>query len=209
MAALVDPSRYLAYLSVMWVLVITPGPANLFAIAVGAQRGRPAVLAAVAGMNTGSLVWFAAAALGLSALAKAFPLAFHAMTYAGAAYLGWLGVKSLLSARTRDAERADAPSPGGRSAFRGGLAVQVANPKALLFTTAILPPFLDPGRPLAGQLIVLCATVLILDLIVMTLYGFGGAVIARRMNEPRFRRGFSIFTGLLLITAAIRIAFEG
>ena len=61
----VDPSLYLAFLAVMAVMAITPGPANLFAVAVGASRGRGAVLAAVAGMNTATLVWFGAAAVGL------------------------------------------------------------------------------------------------------------------------------------------------
>jgi threonine/homoserine/homoserine lactone efflux protein len=198
----VDPARYAAYLGVMSVLVATPGPANLFAIATGAHRGKAAVLRAVAGMNLASLVWFAAAILGLSSLAHTAPILLHLLAYVGAAYVAWLGLRALWSTRGAEGEAAHAPKVQGRSAFRDGFAVQISNPKALLFTTVILPPFLDADRPLADQFAALTLSVLAMDVIAMTAYGFGGAAIAARMTEPRFRRGFSLFTGLLLITAA-------
>ncbi len=81
----VDPARYVAFLGVMAVMAVTPGPANLFAIATGAQKGKAAALVGVAGMNTATLVWFCAAALGLGALILAFPQVFHLLAFAGAA----------------------------------------------------------------------------------------------------------------------------
>src|SRR3990167_5278399 len=95
----VDPARYATFLGVMSVMAVTPGPANVFAIAIGAERGRWAALTAVAGMNCATLVWFAVAALGLGAAVLAFPQVFHLIAYAGAAYVAWLGLKSLLAAR--------------------------------------------------------------------------------------------------------------
>ncbi len=208
MFAPVDPARYAAYLGVMSVMVVTPGPANLFAIATGAHGGRTAVLRAVAGMNLASLVWIGGAALGLAALARALPAFFHAMAYVGAAYVAWLGLRALWAARGEASPVAQGPARAGRSAFRDGFAVQISNPKALLFTTVVLPPFLDPARPLTGQLAVFAATVVVMDVAVMTAYGVGGAAIAARMTEPGFRRGFAVFTGALLLTAAVLIAFR-
>ena len=204
----VDPARFTAYLSVTAVMVVTPGPANLFAVAVGARRGRAAVLAAVAGMNLGSLVWFAAAGLGLGALALAFPLAFRALAWIGAAYLAWLGLQAIWSARRAHAAPAPATTAAGRSTLVDGLVVQLANPKALLFTTAVLPPFIDMARPVAPQILLLAAAGMAGDVAVMTAYGFGGAALARRLSEPAFRRGFDAFTGLLLITAAGMVAWR-
>src|ERR1700739_450086 len=114
----VDPARFAAYLSVTAVMVVTPGPANLFAIATGARRGHAAVLAAVAGMNLANLAWWTAAGLRLSAPALAFPAVFHALAWLGAAYVAWLGLRALWSARADDAGSAHAPKAGGRSAFR-------------------------------------------------------------------------------------------
>lgn len=205
----VDPARFAAYLSITAVMVATPGPANLFSMAVGAHRGHRAVLAGVAGMNLASVVWFAAAGLGLGALALAFPALFHVLAYAGAAYVGWLGLQALRAALTDPAATAQAPRAAGSSALRDGFLVQISNPKALLFITVVLPPFIDPGRPLGPQILLFAAVGILGDMATMTAYGFSGAVIARRMHEPRFRRGFSAFTGLLLLSAAALIALRG
>ena len=205
----VDPTRFAAYLSVTAVMVVTPGPANLFAIATGARRGHAAVLAAVAGMLIANLAWYGAAGLGLGALALAYPKVFRFLAYVGAAYVAWLGLRALISAWRAEASAAHAPEVAGRSALRDGFVVQISNPKALLFTTVVLPPFMDAARPLGPQIVVLAAVVVLGDLVVMTAYGMGGAAIARRMQEPRFRRGFSTFTGLLLTAAAVLIALRG
>ena len=96
----VDPHLYLVFLGVMAVMAVTPGPANLFSIATGMERGKAAVLIAVAGMNVATLVWFGAAALGLGALVTAFPQVFRLIAIAGALYVAWLGVTSIRSAFT-------------------------------------------------------------------------------------------------------------
>ncbi len=200
----VDPSRFSAFVAAMAVLAITPGPANVFAVATGMQRGKAAALAGVAGMNCATLVWFAAAALGLGALIGAFPAAFHWIAIAGGLYVAWLGAKALWRAWRGEvlAIETVTAARGKRGAFMDGFAVQIANPKAVLFFTAVLPPFLDIGRPVAPQLVMFGAATIGFDLIAMSAYGLGGAVLARFMNEPRFRRGFEAFVGLLLLTAS-------
>jgi threonine/homoserine/homoserine lactone efflux protein len=205
----VDPARYAAYLSITAVMVVTPGPANLFAIATGARRGHAAALAGVAGMTLANLVWWVAAGLGLSALALAVPTVFRVLAWLGAAYVVWLGLRALWSAWRDEAADSHAPETAGGSAFRDGFVVQISNPKALLFTTAVLPPFIDPARPIAPQMLLFAAAGLLGDIVVMSAYGFGGAAIAHRMQEPGFRRGFAVFTGLLLLSAGALIALRG
>ncbi len=203
----VDPHLYLVFCGVMAVMAVTPGPANLFAIATGMERGRRAVLLAVAGMNAATLVWFGAAALGLGALVTAFPEVFRWVAIAGAAYVAWLGVASIRAALSPASDPSEArPSvQTRRPAVVDGFLVQIANPKAVLFFTAVLPPFLDVGRPAAPQLALFAAAVILMDVLTMTTYGLGGAALARQMGEPRFRRGFGVFVGLLLLTAAVLI----
>jgi threonine/homoserine/homoserine lactone efflux protein len=206
----VDPARYSAFLAAMFVMAITPGPANLFAIATGMQKGKGAALLGVVGMNIASLVWFCASALGLGALIVTFPKAFHVLALAGAAYLVWLGIKSILSGLKPGADPSEQRQfRMGRSAFRDGFAVQIANPKLLLFFTAVLPPFIDVQRPLAPQLAMFAAATIGMDLISMSAYGLGGAALSSRMNEPGFRRGFAVMVGILLITAAALIVSRG
>ena len=203
----VDPHLYLTFLGVMAVMAVTPGPANLFAVATGMQKGKREALIGVAGMNSGTLVWFVAAALGLGALVSAYPRAFHLLALGGALYVAWLGVQSIVGALRAqgDAGPAHVVVRPGRSTYRDGLLIQVANPKAILFFVAVLPPFVDVQRPVLPQLVMFACGTLGMDVLAMTAYGFGGAALSARMTEPRFRRAFSIFVGLLLLSAATLI----
>lgn len=204
----VDPHLYSTFLGVMAVMAITPGPANLFAVATGMEKGRASALVGVVGMNAATLVWFAAAALGLGALVKAFPQAFRLIAVAGALYVAWLGLKALRGAFRTAADPQRIVVRRGRSAFVDGFAVQIANPKAVLFFTAVLPPFLDVGRPVVPQLVLFAAAVIGMDMMSMSAYALSGAALSRRMGQPRFRRGFGVFVGILLLAAAVLIVIR-
>jgi len=201
----VDPHLYATFLGVMAVMAITPGPANIFSVANGVQRGKAGALLGVVGMNAATLVWFGAAALGLGALVVAFPQVFRVISIAGALYVAWLGYQAWRGA-FRTAADPDAPMVRmGRSALVDGFMVQIANPKAILFFTAVLPPFLDVNRPAAPQLALFAVATIGMDVLSMSAYGLGGAALARRMSEPRFRKGFALLTGTLLLAAAVLI----
>ena len=204
----VDPHLYATFLGVMAVMAITPGPANLFAVSTGMEKGRASALVGVVGMNAATLVWFGAAALGLGALVKAFPEAFRLIAVLGAAYVAWLGLKALRGAFATAADPDHVEVRRGRSALIDGFMVQIANPKAVLFFTAVLPPFLDVNRPVAPQLVLFAAAVIGMDMLSMSAYALSGAALSRRMREPRFRRGFNIFVGVLLLTASVLIAMR-
>jgi len=201
----VDPHLYATFLGVMMVMAITPGPANVFSIANGVQRGKAGALLGVVGMNGATLVWFGAAALGLGAMVTAFPQVFRLISIGGALYVAWLGVNALRGA-FRTAADPEAPTVRmGRSALVDGFMVQIANPKAVLFFTAVLPPFLDVNRPAAPQLALFALATIGMDVLAMSAYGLGGAALARRMGEPGFRKGFALMTGVLLLAAAVLI----
>ncbi len=201
----VDPHLYLTFLGVMAVMAITPGPANVFSVANGVERGKAGALLGVLGMNAATLVWFAAAALGLGALVVAFPAVFRWVSIGGALYVAWLGMRALMGAFGTAADPHASAIRAHRGAFVDGFMVQIANPKAVLFFTAVLPPFLDVARPAPPQLALFAIATIGMDLLSMSAYGLGGAALARRMSEPRFRRGFAVFTGLLLLLAAVLI----
>ena len=204
----VDPARYGAFLVAMFVMAITPGPANLFAIATGMERGKGAALISVIGMNTATLVWFAAAALGLAAVVEAFPAVFRWIAILGALYVAWLGLKAIRAALSPAHAASRPPVKLGRSAFVDGFMVQIANPKIVLFFGAVLPPFLDVARPMPPQLALFALAVIGMDVISMSAYGLGGAALAVRMSEPRFRRAYGLATGGLLLLAATLIVLR-
>ncbi|KAK0340777.1 hypothetical protein LTR94_029097, partial [Friedmanniomyces endolithicus] len=167
--------------------------------------GRASALVGVVGMNSATLVWFVAAALGLGALVKAFPQAFRIIAVLGALYVAWLGFKALHGAFRTAAEPDYVPVRKGRSAFVDGFTVQIANPKAILFFTAVLPPFIDTSRSMAPQMALFALAAIGMDMCSMSAYALSGAALSRRMQQPRFRRGFGVFVGILLMTAAVLI----
>lgn len=204
----VDRARYLAFLGVMAAMAFFPGPANLFCMATGMDRGRRAALAAMVGMNAATLVWYVGAAVGLGALMAAFPQLFGLLRVGGALYLIWLGIEAARAALSARAEMAAAVAPRPGSNLRNGFAVQIANPKIILFFSAVLPPFLDLARPVLGQLVVFAVTMIALDAAAMSTFGASGAALSRRMQDPRFRRGFSATTAALLFAAAALVAIS-
>src|SRR6516162_3259842 len=124
----VDPARYIAFLGAMAILAATPGPSNLFAIANGMSRGRKAVLLGVAGMNNATVIWYVAAALGLGALALAFPKAVKLLIVLGAVYLVWLAYKAVRSGFAKEGGLGHATIHTGRSAYWDSFLVQITNP---------------------------------------------------------------------------------
>jgi threonine/homoserine/homoserine lactone efflux protein len=202
----VDPAKYAAFLGAMAIMAATPGPSNLFAVANGMSRGRRAVLLGVAGMNSATLIWYVAAALGLGALALAFPQAVKVLIVGGAAYLVWLSYKSMRAGFDKSAQGlGHAEIKASRSAYWDGFMVQMTNPKILLFFGAVLPPFLDFKRALPAQFVMFAMATVLLDVVATTAYGFGGAALARRMSDPGFRKGFSVAVAAVLAAAAALI----
>jgi threonine/homoserine/homoserine lactone efflux protein len=140
-----DLQSLLVFIGAGLLLNITPGPDVLYIVGRSLGQGRVAGLVSVLGISTGCLFHVASAALGLSALMLALPLAYDAVRYAGAAYLVWLGVRAIASKSSPlHVQRVD-PERLGR-VFRQGALTNMLNPKVALFFLAFLPQFTDPAR---------------------------------------------------------------
>ena len=136
-------------------LLLVPGPAVIYIVTRSAAHGRRAGFASVLGVEIAGLIHAMAAALGLSALLLTSALAFQLVKYAGAAYLVYLGVRTLLS---RDEGNADlVPAQANLTQlFARGLVVNLLNPKTALFFYAFLPQFVDPLKgAVQGQIFLL------------------------------------------------------
>jgi threonine/homoserine/homoserine lactone efflux protein len=140
-----DSQTLIIFFVATLALLIVPGPAVLYVVARGIDQGRTAGLASAAGIATGSLFHVVAAALGLSAILASSALAFSAVKYLGAAYLIFLGVRTLLT-RPDTTEAIDRRPRTIRELFIQGVVVQILNPKIALFFLAFLPQFINPAR---------------------------------------------------------------
>lgn len=165
--------------------IAMPGPSNLYVVARGLQGGRRAGVASAFGCATGTLVYVAATAVGLSALIASSRLALGALHYAGAAYLCWLGATALRTGRPRSAARSGASS----RVYRQGVIVEVGNPKVALFFLALFPQFLAPAQgDTALQVVVLGAIYVAIGLAGDCLYALGSGSVGRRLGGSRRER---------------------
>ncbi|MFG3254643.1 LysE family translocator [Streptomyces sp. NPDC048172] len=142
---MVSTDRLLAFAAMSFLLIIVPGPSVLFVVGRALAQGRRAALTTVAGNTLGAYVLVVAVALGVGSVVERSVLVFTALKLAGAAYLVYLGVRTIrrrgsLRAAFEDEEGAD---HGGLRTLWEGFAVGVANPKTIVFFAAVLPQFVD------------------------------------------------------------------
>src|SRR2546430_243228 len=139
------PTTLALFIAAALGLFIVPGPAVLYVVTRSVDQGRKAGLISVLGIGTGTLFHVAAAALGISVLLVASALALTVLKYVGAAYLIYLGLRTLL--KRENSEEVDTVQPRKLSrVFFQGVIVNVFNPKTALFFFAFLPQFVDPAR---------------------------------------------------------------
>lgn len=203
-----DPTLWGLFIVASVVLLLTPGPAVLFIVARSVQQGRTAGLVSVLGIHLGTIVHILAAAVGLSALIVSSALAFAIVKYLGAAYLIWMGIRTLM-AKDPSPEMPVVPAEPLHRAFRDGFVVNLFNPKTAIFFLAFLPQFVDPARSaLHWQILILGLTFMALgilsDGIFALLAGAAGDVLRRSRRFQRLLRWFSgiSFIGLG-VTAAL------
>jgi threonine/homoserine/homoserine lactone efflux protein len=127
----------------MFLLNITPGPDMLYVLARATGQGRPAGLVSALGVGAGGFFHIFAVALGLAELLRTVPVAYSTVRYSGAAYLVYLGVRTLLARGSRIHVAAAPPAKLSRI-FMQGVITNVLNPKVAFFFLAFLPQFIDP-----------------------------------------------------------------
>lgn len=165
------------------------------------------------GNLTGLVVHAAALAIGLSALLLASAEAFTVVKVAGAAYLVYLGVQALRSARHAGAPLAEGvPAvsrvPSMRTAYLQGLISTVLNPKPALLFIGFVPQFVDASRPVLPQIAFLAGVHILVGLIWMTLYAHLVARAHRTLTRSDVRRWLETATGVVLIGLGLRLALE-
>jgi homoserine/homoserine lactone efflux protein len=201
----VSLSTYLLYLAAVGLLIVTPGPTMLMTLSNAVNHGPARALVSTAGSLSASVGIMALSALGLGAVLAASETAFTLLKVLGAAYLVWLGIKTI-----RNGDRlALAPAATARgSLFMQGLLVGASNPKALFFFAAFFPQFIDPAAPVLPQFVLLSFTFVLGDFLLLVACAFGVGRLTgwlRRAGVVRWINRvcgglFALMGGLLLFS---------
>jgi homoserine/homoserine lactone efflux protein len=166
---------FLLYLAAWSLAALSPGPAVMCSVAQSTRYGFRSSLAGISGIQLGNFLFFICIALGLGTLLATATIAFTVLRVLGAVYLFYLGMRIIISSFRRPLARDSQPKVSvttHHSLFLQGLFIQLTNPKALLFVSALLPQFIDPHRSLPLQLVVLLFTTVAVDTVVLSSYAF-------------------------------------
>ncbi len=191
-------------------LLLIPGPAVLYVVTRSVEQGRRAGLASVLGIELAGLIHAAAAAIGLSALLLTSALAFSVVKYLGAAYLIFLGSRTLLTREQHIQTTVQAPKSFSRL-FTQGFVVNLLNPKTALFFYAFLPQFVDPSRGAVGvQTLFLGGLFVLTALCTDSLYALLSSQVGKMLSRSGYiRRVRRYVIGCVYIALGITTAIAG
>jgi threonine/homoserine/homoserine lactone efflux protein len=192
----------LPFLAVSAIVVVTPGVDMALVTKNALLYGHRAARATALGVNLGIFIWTLAAALGLAAVIAASAAAFTAIKLAGAAYLVYLGVRTLLGSHQPVAVAARG------NAFRQGLTSNLLNPKIAVFFTSLLPQFVDAQHAQPQDLLLLGVLFNSLGVIWLLAYASLAARGRDLLARPRIKRALDRLSGVALVGLGVRLAFE-
>ena len=204
--------RFAAWIAIAVVLIVTPGPDTALIIRNAVRAGARATSWSAVGVGVGSSLWAAASVLGLAVVLETSEIAFDTLKYAGAAYLIYLGLRTIIGTLQPAAEvtgpmRTAESTLGGRVAFAQGLLNNLLNPKAGAIFVSAMPQFIEPH----DSVFRLIAMVVCYDLLVVAWLCTYGVAISRARRSGigvRVRTTLERVTGAVMIGLGMRLALE-
>lgn len=192
------------------LISFTPGAGAINTMSNSLTSGFRRAIWGVLGQQAALVVHLVIVAAGLGVLVASSPVAFNVIRYLGAAYLVYLGIRQFLSKpdTSHEATVALANEPAW-SMFQRGLWVNLLNPKAIVFFLAFIPGFVRPDLPLWSQYVVIGATIVVVDILVMWFFFALAAKSFQRFTKSEHgqrvvNRAFGVlFVGVGILLAVV------
>jgi threonine/homoserine/homoserine lactone efflux protein len=183
------------------LLTVSPGASMALIGAVAAGHGRRAAVITTLGVATGIVVHSSASGLGLSVVLAASPDAFTLLKTAGALYLAYLGIRTIVRGGQRRALAAATPS--GRDFYMRGLLTNLLNPQVAVFYLTFLPQFIHPNEPVLAKSLVFGLSHACIAITWFAGYAYGVTSLAARVQAVR--PWIERVSGIVLICFAVRL----
>ena len=203
-------TQLIAFIGVSVLLEITPGPDMAVVTKNALAHGRRGVFLTTTGIALALVIWVSATALGLSALLKAAANLLFALKLIGAAYLAYLGVRTLIESRHRPADllAATPPPAPAHAVFRQGFLSAITNPKLGVFFVTFLPQFVVPGQAVLPRLLELGVVFAVIGFLWINIYGLSVTRLRAMITASRVRQWMQRVTGVVLLGFGARLALE-
>jgi len=195
-----DLHTWMAYLVAACIIAVSPGSGAVLSMSHGLSYGVRKTSATIVGLQLGLLAILLVAGAGVGSLLVASEPAFNAVKIAGACYLIYIGLQQWhAGGGPLPGGEAAAPTASWRKRCLTGFMTNATNPKGIIFMVAVLPQFMSSERPLWLQLLVLAATTIAVDMVVMHGYAASASALRRLLRSGRAMRTQNrVFGGLLM-----------
>ncbi|MDI2033518.1 LysE family transporter [Paenarthrobacter nitroguajacolicus] len=205
---MVQFSLWLALVGAGTLISFTPGAGAIFTMSNSLNSGFRRSIWGIMGQQVALVIHILIVALGVGVLVSNSPVIFNVIRYAGAAYLVYLGIRQFLHKPDLDKERVDdKKNEPALSMFQRGVWVNLLNPKAIVFFLAFMPQFIRPDQPLVQQYVVLTATVLAIDIMVMWFFfALAAHSFQRFTHDQRGQMILNRIFGCLFVLVGILLA---
>ncbi|WP_350313964.1 LysE family translocator [Dickeya fangzhongdai] len=206
---MVSSSQLLPFAAIALGLVLTPGPNMIYLLSRTVCQGRRAGLVSLSGVALGFLIYMSAAALGITAIMMAVPLAYDVLRIAGACYLLWLAWQAVRGGVSPFQLRELKPD-SNRRLFVMGLVTNLLNPKAAILYLSLLPQFIRPEQgSVLGQSLTLGITQIAISMTVnASLVMAAGYIAAFLAERPLWQRVQRWLMGTVLAGLAVRMLVD-
>ncbi|MGE4293683.1 MAG: LysE family translocator [Desulfovibrio sp.] len=205
------------FAAVALVLTITPGNDTILVLRNAIRGGSRDGMVTSFGICAGLFVHALLSALGLSLILMHSAELYHAVKWAGAAYIVWLGIQALRDA-VKGAGKIEAAGTTSACALRAGLSVRkrllegflcnVLNPKVVIFYLAFLPQFIGPGDPVIAKSILLAGIHWAMGLSWLVFISWGVDLARKQLAKSAVRRALDAFCGFALVGLGVRLAID-
>jgi threonine/homoserine/homoserine lactone efflux protein len=203
-------AQLLTFVGISVLLAITPGPDMAIVTKNALAHGRRGVILTTSGIALALIMWAGATAVGLSALLRASSDLLFVLKLVGAAYLAYLGIRTLLDSRQRpgDLMIGTPPAAPARAIFRQGFLSCITNPKLGVFFVTFLPQFVVAGQPALPRLLMLGLVFAAIGWTWINAYGLFVNRLREVIMTPRVRQWMQRVTGVVLLGFGARLAVE-
>jgi threonine/homoserine/homoserine lactone efflux protein len=200
----------LAFAGICLLLAVTPGPDMAVVTKNALAHGRRGVVLTTTGIALALAIWIVATAVGLSALLRASAEVLFILKVVGAAYLAYLGLRTLIESRRRPGDLlADVPAAAPAHAiFRQGFFSAMSNPKLGVFFVTFLPQFVAPDQTVLPRLLLLGAIFAVIGWTWLNVYGMFVTRVREFITAPQVRQWMDRITGVVLLGLGARLAVE-
>lgn len=203
---MLDATVLPAFVAMILLFLIPPGPDMAYMLAVGLQGGRRAAVEAIFGIGTGMSMYATLVVTGVGRIAEAHPALFDALKILGATYLAWLAIGTFLNARRPVSSHAGAASEHW---YLRGLLISLTNPKIMLFFLAVLPQFIGQADSINLQLAMLGAVNVLSEMILYGSLGvFAGTFHSRFQANGRVQTAMNYVAGTVYAGLALVVLGE-